>query len=264
MQLPPIVDAHCSLGVPGAPDEALAPLLAKSGVERTVLVQPEPSIDASRAALNAAESTDFVAAAVVWVDAASRDIDGTLGRLSRSRKLRGVCLPAHLEEDNHWLMRPDVLRGLRAAAKRGLSLDVIVEPRQLPSARDLAREIPDLRIAVAHLGSPFIGRGEREPWGVAMLRLAPMPNVFLKMSGLVSLDAEPWNAARVKLFVEPSLRLFGYRRVMFGSDWPRHGERASYREVVRAAVEAAGPTTDAQLADLLGGTASRFYRLPDA
>ena len=262
MQLPPIVDAHRQLGGPDAPADALATLLAENGVERSVLVQPEPSEDASRAALDAAESDDFVAAAVVWADVASRDIDKTLGRISRARKLRGVCLPARLEEDNHWLTRPDVLRGLRAAAKRGLSLDVIVEPRQLPSVRDLAQEIPDLRIAVADLGSPFIGRGQREPWGVAMLRLAPMPNVFVKMSGLVSLDAEPWSAARIKLFVEPALRLFGCSRVMFGSDWPRHLERASYGEVVRAAVEAAAPTTDGQLADLLAATASSFYRLP--
>lgn len=261
MQLPPIIDAHCQLSGPDATLDALTPLLAESGVERVVLVQAEPTEDASRAALRAAESADLVAAAVVWADVESRDVDKTLGRLVRSRKLRGVCLPASLEADNHWLTRPDVLRGLRAVAKRGLSLDVIVEPRQLPSVRGLAQAIPDLRIAVAHLGSPFIGRGEREPWGVAMLRLAPMPNVFVKMSGLVSLDADPWNAARVKRFVEPSLRLFGYRRVMFGGDWPRCLERASYGEVVRAAVEAASPTTDAQLADLMGGSAASFYRL---
>ena len=261
MQMPPIIDAHCQFSGPDATLDALTPLLAESGVERVVLVQTEPSGDASRAALRAAESADFVAAAVVWADVEARDIDKTLGRLARSRKLRGVCLPASLEADNHWLTRPDVLRGLRAVAKRGLSLDVIVEPRQLPSVRGLAQAIPDLRIAVAHLGSPFIGRGEREPWGVAMLRLAPMPNVFVKMSGLISLDADPWNAARVKRFVEPSLRLFGYRRVMFGGDWPRCLDRASYGEVVRVAVEAASPTTDAQLADLMGGSAASFYRL---
>lgn len=262
MQLPPIVDAHHQLGGADAPVDALAPLLEENGVERTVLVQPEPSEDASRVALNAAASADFVAAAVVWADVESPGVDGMLRRFARVRKLRGVCLPAHLQEDNHWLTRPGVLRGLRAAAKRGLSLDVIVEPRQLPSVRALAQEIPDLPIAVANLGSPFIERGEREPWGVHMLRLAAMPNVRVKVSGVVSLDAEPWNAARIQRFVEPVVRLFGSRRVMFGSDWPRHAGRASYDEVVRAAVETAGPMTSGQLADLFASTASSFYRLP--
>ena len=261
MQLPPIVDAHHQLGGADAPIDALAPLLEENGVERTVLVQPEPSEEASRAALKAAESADFVAAAVVWADVESPGIDGTLRRFARVRKLRGVCLPAHLQEDNHWLTRPGVLRGLRAAAKRGLSLDVIVDPRQLPSVRALAQEIPDLPIAVANLGSPFIGRGEREPWGVYMLRLAPMPNVRVKISGLVSLDAEPWSAARIQRFVEPVVRLFGSRRVMFGSDWPRHAGREPYDQVVRAAVETAGPMTAPQLADLFASTASSFYRI---
>lgn len=262
MQLPPIVDAHHQLGGADAPVDALAPLLEENGVERTVLVQPEPSEEASRAALNAAAAADFVAAAIVWADVESPGVDGMLRRFARVRKLRGVCLPAHLQEDNHWLTRPGVLRGLRAAAKRGLSLDVIVEPRQLPSVRALAQEIPDLPIAVANLGSPFIGRGEREPWGVHMLRLAAMPNVRVKVSGVVSLDAEPWNAARIQRFVEPVVRLFGSRRVMFGSDWPRHAGRASYDEVVRAAVETSGPMTNHQLADLFAATASSFYRLP--
>ena len=138
---------------------------------------------------------------------------------------------------------------------------MIVEPRQVPSVRALAEAIPELRIAVAHIGSPFIARSEREPWGVHMLNLAPCANVSVKLSGLVTLDTEPWSTAHLRLFVEPMVRLFGYRRMMFGSDWPNHLSVASYEQVLQATVEAAGPMTDAQLAAVLGGTATAFYRL---
>ena len=260
MNLPPIVDAHRQ---PAAPDnaEGFAALLTSNGVRRTVLVQPEPSDEATKAALDAAARDDLVAAAAVWADVTSRDIGKTLRQLERNNKARGLCLPAYREEDNHWLTQPAVLAGLREAAKRGLSLDVIVEPRQAPSVRELAEAIPDLRIALAHIGSPFIARSEREPWGVHMLNLAPCTNVSVKLSGLVTLDTEPWSTAHLKLFVEPMVRLFGYRRMMFGSDWPNHLSVASYEQVLQATVEAAGPMTEEQLGDVLGGTASAFYRL---
>ncbi len=260
MDLPPIVDAH---RLPATPDTAagLAELLAASGVQRSVLIQPEPSDDATSAGLDAASHDDVVAAAAVWVDVTSRNLGKTLRQVERNRKLRGICLPAYREADNHWLTRPDVLQGLREAAKRGLSLDVIVEPRQVPSVRDLARTLPELRIAVAHIGSPFIARSEREPWGVHMLNLAPCANVSVKLSGLVTLDTEPWSTAHLRLFVEPMVRLFGYRRMMFGSDWPHHVSVATYEQVLQATIEAAGPMTDGQLANVLGGTTSAFYRL---
>lgn len=260
MTLPPIVDAHRQ---PAAPDNAeeFAALLASNGVQRTVLVQPEPSDEATNAALSAAANDELVAAVAVWADVTSRNLGKTLKQMERNKKARGLCLPAHREEDNHWLTQPAVLAGLREAGKRGLSLDVIVEPRQVPSVRDLAEAIPDLRIALAHIGSPFIARSEREPWGVHMLNLAPCTNVSVKLSGLVTLDTEPWSTAHLKLFVEPMVRLFGYRRMMFGSDWPNHLSVASYEQVVQATIDAAGPMTDEQLADVLSGTAAAFYRL---
>ena len=260
MNLPPIVDAH---RLPAAPDaaEEFAALLTSNGVQRTVLVQPDPSDDATNAALAAAATDEGVAAVNAWADVTSRNLGKTLKQLERNEKVRGLCLPAHREEDNHWLTQPAVLAGLREAAKHGLSVDVIVEPRQVPSVRNLAEAIPDLRIALAHIGSPFIARSEREPWGVHMLNLAPCANVSVKLSGLVTLDTEPWSTAHLKLFVEPMVRLFGYRRMMFGSDWPNHLSVASYEQVLQATIDAAGPMTDAQLADVLGGTAVAFYRL---
>ena len=260
MKLPPIVDAH---RLPATPDAAdgFAELLPANGVQRTVLIQPEPSDDVTKAALAIMTGDDLVAAAAVWVDVTSRDLGKTLKQLERNEKTRGLCIPAHREADNHWLTQGAVLAGLREAAKRGLSLDVIVEPRQVPSVRELAEAIPDLRIAVAHIGSPFIARSEREPWGVHMLNLAPCANVSVKLSGLVTLDTDPWSTAHLKLFVEPMVRLFGYQRMMFGSDWPNHLSVASYEQVVQATIDAAGPMTDTQLAAVLGGTATAFYRL---
>ena len=261
MSLPPIVDSHLRLGAPDARPPELARLLPECGVESAVAVQPQPSMDETRAALALADGAPFVVGAVVWIDVESPSLADVLDEIGASPKLRGVCLSVDDRGDNHWLMKDDVRRGLREVAARGLSLDVIASPAQVPSVQALAEAAPELRIALAHLGAPYVARGEREPWGVYMLNLAPLRNVSVKLSGLIALDAQPnWSVAHLKLFVEPIVRLFGYSRLMFGSDWPS-SVAAGYRDVLQAAVEAAGPMTDPQLASVLAGSAAEFYRL---
>lgn len=260
-----IVDAHhrfssAGSGAPGAPSD-LEPLLQESGVTRTVLVQPLPDATETERALEAAGQTSFVAAVAPWVDVTAPDLGAQLDALVQHPKVRGVCLPVNREEDNHWLTRDDVLAGLQLVGERGLSLDVVVEPRQIPSVQELAERLPALRIAVEHLGSPFIGKGEREPWGVFVLNLAPCNNVYMKLSGLVSLDTTPWNTQHARVFVEAVVRLFGYERMLFGSDWPTHLSAATYPEVLSLALDAAGPMTPDQRRLLTCGTAEAFYRL---
>ena len=259
----PVIDAHHQFadGPPRSLPADLAPLLAEQGVVGTVLVQPVGSTEQTARAMSLAVDTDFVQAVVPWVDVTAKSLASTLDELAMNPKLRGVCLPASAEPDNHWLVRDDVLRGLAAVADRGLSLDVLVEPRQLPTVGDLADRLPGLPIAVCHLGAPSIGWGQREPWGVYMLNLAPRGNVVMKLSGLVTLDVRAWNVAHLRGFVEHVVRLFGYDRTMFGSDWPVHADVATYTQVMEATVGAAEPMTPAQRERLLAGTAREFYRI---
>jgi L-fuconolactonase len=231
-----------------------------NGVDQVVLVGA-PEADATRTLLELAARADEVVAVAAWVDVAAPDVAEQLASLMASPKLRSVALAIGGEVDNHWLVQPDVLRGLRLVAERGLCLDVEIEPRQLQSVGELAAEIPTLKIALAHIGSPFIARSEREPWGVHMLNVAPYKNVHAKVSGLMALDVQPWSVAHLRLFVESMVRMFGYERLMFGSDWPGHVELATYEQVREAALTAAGPMTEAQVGRLFGGTAQAFYGL---
>jgi L-fuconolactonase len=256
-----VIDAHVRMPAWEAVWPELTTALGETGVERAVLIHPKASRVEAEVALRHADATETVGAAAVWVDVAAPEVTDVLDSLGGSPSFRGVALPVHAEADNHWLVSDDVVRGLRAVAERGLTLDVEVEPRQLPSVERLAELVPKLGIAVAHIGSPFIARSEREPWGVYMLNVAPHRNVRLKLSGLVSLDTEQASVAHQRLFVDSAVRLFGYERLMFGSDWPAHVARASYADVLAMTLEAAGPMTSSQREQLLSATARDFYRI---
>ncbi len=254
------VDAHARLSAEAYREswDAYKASMESNCVDQVVLVGA-PDAAASRSLLELAGTAGEIAAVAVWVDVKAEDLGEQLDALKASPKLRSVALPVRQEADNHWLVQEETLRGLRLVADRGLCLDVEIEPRQLPSIGELAKAIPGLRIVVAHMGSPFIGRSEREPWGVHMLNVAAHKNVYSKVSGLAALDVQPWSVAHQRLFVESMVRMFGYERLMFGSDWPGHVEFATEQQVRAAAAAAAGPMTVTQQESLFGGAARKFY-----
>jgi len=95
-------------------------------------------------------------------------------------------------------------------------------------------------------------------------RLAALPNVCAKISGLVTeADWRHWSVEDLHRYINAALDSFGPARLMIGSDWPVCTVAASYGavlDVVRTAVT--GLSQDARAA-VLGGTARRFWNLPD-
>jgi len=104
--------------------------------------------------------------------------------------------------------------------------------------------------------------GDLETWNTALEPFASVPNVFVKLSGLVTeADWKTWTPDQIAPYFRDVLEQFGPERCMFGSDWPVCLLAASYgqtRELVRRALEGYGETG---VAAVLGGSAARAYRL---
>src|SRR5215510_13166467 len=98
----------------------LNPILKHNGIEKTVLVQASNSIAESRWLLDLAESHDFIAGVVGWVDLTSPDIE-----LSAHPKFKGVRHLVESEPNDDWLIQPSVLANLQKLSERGLSYDLL-------------------------------------------------------------------------------------------------------------------------------------------
>ncbi len=241
----------------------LAPLLRRNGISHTVLVQAHQSVAEARFLLDLAEANDFVAGVVAWVDLASPDVGRVLDRLARRPKLVGIRHLVHDEPDEAWLMREDVIAGLKELARRGLAYDLLLRTRHLKYVPPLVERVPDLRMVVDHIAKPRIADGALEPWATDIAAVADIPGVYCKLSGLVTeADHAGWRVEDLKPFVSHVVDRFGLDRLMFGSDWPVCLLAASsYGRVLRAALDAVGPISAAEKARLMGGAAIEFYRL---
>lgn len=238
----------------------LAPLAVDAGVERTVLVQVLPDVDETREFLALAAASPLVAGVVGWVDLTAPEVAATIAALPAG--LVGIRHLVQGERDPAWLSRPDVRRGIAAVGAAGLAYDLLTLPHQLPAAIDTVRALPEVTFVLDHLSKPPIAKGELEPWATRVRALAAEPNVFCKLSGLVT-EADPagWSVADLRPFVEVVLDAFGPARVMFGSDWPVCLLAASYAEVVEAAEALTSALSGTERQDLFAGTASRAYKL---
>jgi L-fucono-1,5-lactonase len=239
----------------------LAPLLARSGIDATVLVQAAPTLGETRFLLELAAATPSVAGVVGWAPLDAPNAPELVADLARQPALKGLRPMIHDIPDFDWMLKPEVTRGLRAIEAADLTFDALVRPPHLPNLRRLLERHPDLRAVVDHGAKPEIAAGAREPWAAHMAALARDTRAWVKLSGLVTEDGAEWSVERLRPYVDHLLERFGPARMIFGSDWPVLTLRASYAEWV-AAAEAllAGVERDAR-DRVLGLNAIACYRL---
>ncbi|MFG3527337.1 amidohydrolase family protein [Streptomyces sp. NPDC047917] len=243
----------------------LEPEARAAGVCATVLVQTVTVPDETPEFLALAHGSDLVAGVVGWCDLTAPDVADTLAALRElpgGDRLAGIRHQVQGEPDPGWLLRPDVLRGLRAVAAAGLVHDVVVQARQLPATVQAAALLPELTFVLDHAGKPPVAAGRTRPWADDVRALAARPNTVCKLSGLVT-EADPraWTVRDLRPYADTVLDAFGPDRLMFGSDWPVCRLAATYGEVVDAARALTDSLTEDEQDRVFATTAERVYGL---
>jgi L-fuconolactonase len=242
----------------------LTPLLASAGIDASVLVETINVASETPELLALAATEPVIAGVVGWVELAHPGVDERVAELTAGLggdRLVGLRHQVQGEADPNWLDRPEVRAGLAELSDPGLSFDLLVRAEQLPSATLLARSLPGVRFVLDHGGKPHIAQGEIEPWRTAVTELAQLPNVAVKLSGLVTEAAPDWSAASLAPYAQVLLDTFTPSRILFGSDWPVCLLAADYQRVTQVAADLLGSLSPDEQAAVFGGNAVRWYGL---
>lgn len=240
----------------------LQPQLKKLGLGYSVFVQTQHAIEENRWVLGLADQYDFIAGVVGWVDLASDRCEEQLLEFREHPKFVGIRHLTQAEADDNFIIRDDVLRGLRVLQKHRVPFDLLFFPRHLRHAVTLAQQVPELPMVIDHLAKPPIKTGSLQGWDDDLRAAAGYPYIYCKLSGMITeADWRLWKPADLRPYVETALEAFGPERCMFGSDWPVCELAGSYEQVHAALTEAVGPLSDTEREQIFGGTASRFYDL---
>jgi L-fuconolactonase len=241
----------------------LRAVLERHNIQKTVLVQAAQTVAETEFLLELAASDESIAGVVGWLDMEAPDFAAQFERFRRNPKFIGLRPMLQDLEDDRWILRPAVVEALRHVARADFPFDFLTYPRHLPFVLQVLDAVPGLRAVIDHISKPDIRAGKLDPWREWMAAAARHPNVFCKLSGMVTeADHQHWRAEDLRPYVEHVAACFGFDRVMFGSDWPVCLLAASYDRVIGALDEILATRLDQDKEKkLFGLNAARFYKL---
>lgn len=240
----------------------LEPQMRAVGFGACIAVQARQTLEETAWLLELAERNAFVAGVVGWVDLCSPEAGAQLERFARHRRLVGVRHIVQGEPDDRFMLRPDFGRGIARLEEFGLAYDILIYPRHLAVATEFVNRFPRQRFVLDHLAKPEIARGEIREWSRALRALAEAPNVFAKLSGLVTeADWKHWTEDEMRPYLDAAFDSFGPGRLMVGSDWPVCTLAADYGRTMRVVTEYLEGRPAAEQGAVLGGNARDFWRL---
>jgi L-fuconolactonase len=256
-----IDDSMSSLRRDFLPDD-LKPELRRAEFDGSIAVQARQTIEETQWLLRLAETSPSILGVIGWVDLQSPDVRSQLAGFAGNPKLLGVRHIVQSEADDRFLLRADFLRGIGALEEFGLTYDILIYPRHLPVAAEFVARFPRQRFVLDHLGKPAIKAGQIQSWESGIRELAHFPNVFCKLSGLVTeADWANWKPTQMKPYLDVAFDCFSPERLMIGSDWPVCELAASYGEVMDLVITYLDGFPDKAREAVLGGNAQQFWKV---
>jgi L-fuconolactonase len=164
--------------------------------------------------------------------------------------------------DPRWMLQPALQPALDAMGTHGLVFDALVKGQpQLQALCEFVAAQPALTIVLDHAGKPPIASGALDDWAAIVAELAGAPDVWCKLSGLVTEAGPHWGVANLQPWVDVLLACFGPQRVIWGSDWPVLTLAADYGAWLGASEQVLRGLTPSERDAVFGLNAMRCYGL---
>lgn len=240
----------------------LQPELNRAGFDGCVAVQARQTNEETHWLLQLASESPFIFGVVGWVDLRSPRRESELRALANQRKLVGVRHIVQDERDDRFLLQPDFLRGIALLREYDLAYDLLIYEKHLRVAAEFVRQFPRQRFVLDHLAKPRIKEKAIHPWAEGIRELAAFPNVYCKLSGLVTeADWQNWRPEELTPYLDVAMECFGPDRLMIGSDWPVCTVAASYSRAIGGVRQYLNRFPEDVREKVLGESAQRFYKL---
>ena len=277
-----LIDTHVHLWTPeSAPIDWLSGTALPREADPAAFAEASAGIEVEAfIAVEAAVRAGFHMTEASWLQSLALSESRLQGIVAHAPLERGALVAANLKDlaalplvkgvrrllqddpDPALCLREGFLEGLRLLPAHGLHFEICVYHRQLEAAVEMVRLCPEVDFVLDHIAKPGIRLGLVEPWHTLMRRLAKLPNVTCKLSGVATeADPDAWTEAGLRPYIDHAIDVFGPARTMFGGDWPVSTRAIAYPRWVEIALNALEGYGAEEVRQILRGTARRVYRL---
>ena len=247
--------------------------ISGSNVVGSVYVQtnwsPDRAVEEVEWVQSIADETGWPQAIVGFADLMSEGVEPVLAAHAKSPLMRGVRQQLHWHENPQYrfasgpnaMASPVFRRNLALLQDHGWLFELQVFAPQMEDAAALVREFPGITFVLEHAGMlEDLSDSGRAEWREGMKRLADLPNMHTKLSGLGTFIRrnDPDHMARI---TSETVDLFGHERCVWGSNFPIEKLWTDYASLADAARAAVSSLPEARQAAILHENARRLYRL---
>ena len=149
---------------------------------------------------------------------------------------------------------------VKKIGKAGKPFDICYLPTQLSIAYDFAKDCQEVNLVLNHCGVPSIAAGEIDQWGKDIKKLAELPNVFCKLSGLMAYCAPGTSSQEtIQPYVDHVLETFGPNRMVWGSDWPVVNLGKGIQEWISVTRNILSKLSDSEAEAIANANAQKIY-----
>lgn len=240
----------------------LAKEIKAAGVDGVVSVQARQSVEESDWLIGMASQHSFIKGVVGWVDLRHKDVEKDLERLSHQKKFKGVRHVVQGEPDDNFILGAAFNEGIRKLRKFDLRYDILIFEKHLKPSIQFVDKHPQQVFILDHIAKPRIKERILSPWRENMLELAKRPNVYCKISGMLTeADWKKWSAADLAPYFDTTLQAFGPKRLMLGTDWPVMLVAGQYKQWVDMVKQVVSRYSAAEQERILFKNAVEAYKL---
>ena len=238
----------------------LYPLLNENEIDGTVAVQADQSESETIFLLDLAEQHEWIRAVVGWIDLCDPKVETRLNYFSEKPNLRGFRHIVQSEPDNNYMLKPEFQNGIELLSKYGFTYDILIFPKQLPSAIQLVEKHPEQIFILDHMAKPLIKNQQIEPWASEIKKLGLYKNLYCKISGIITeADHNTWSKEDIFPYLDIIFNAFEIDRLMFGSDWPVCLLAGSYKQVIKLLEDYVTSFSEEEKEKLFGDNAVKAY-----
>jgi L-fuconolactonase len=154
------------------------------------------------------------------------------------------------------------MRGIGVLKKFDFTYDILIFQDQLKYIPQFVQTFTDQKFVIDHLAKPNIKEQQIEVWKKEIKAVAQFPNVWCKVSGMVTeADWPAWENKDFEPYLDAIVDAFGIERIMYGSDWPVCLVAATYEQQLVIVKNYFYSFSKDEQEKVFGGNAIEFYKL---
>ncbi|HMC87407.1 MAG TPA: amidohydrolase family protein [Chitinophagaceae bacterium] len=239
----------------------LQPVLEENGIKGCVAVQADQREEETDFLLKLSAENNFIKGIVGWIDLRSDKLVQRLEYYSQFSAIKGFRHVLQGEEPS-FMLQPDFLKGISKLNKYNFTYDILIFPNHLTAALQLVKQFPDQPFIIDHIAKPYIKNGLIDEWKKGMKALAVYPNVYCKISGMVTEgNMRNWKLSDFTPYLDVVTEAFGINRIVYGSDWPVCLAAGSYSSVINIVKNYFSSFSVEEQQLFFGKNAKAFYHL---